>query len=424
MNKKLIDNFLELNSFTLPNGFKVYIFKTDDNILEANLFVKYGSLNRKFIVDGKKYTTNRGIAHFLEHKMFEKKNMDITEEFSKLGTDSNAYTSYDETCYYFRCNNNYERNIELLLELVGEPYFTDSNVSKEKGIIKEEINMIESQASEYFVRETFKNVFYKTPLFESIDGSSEDIELITKEELELCYNTFYVPNNMILIIKGNIDENIVKNIVENSKIGKKESKIIEKNKEEESPEVRKEYSVIYHKTEPDVEANYTYKISYKDFSDLGLDRYTIKAYIKAFFSMKIGYLSLFSYNSDKYKWSNSYYEYVLYSNDDYVIMNVGIRSRVPDKFVLNLEKEIDNKKIKEIDFNRYIKSRYIGYLELESNKLDYASRIIDPIIDYGKIFEPKTFIKSLSFDMLKKVVKRLDLSNHSFTIILPEDNND
>ena len=179
----------------LDNGLNVYIYKKEGMQKKSVYFqTKYGSLNNEFIPAGSKNMKSfpLGIAHFLEHKLFESDdNSNIFELFEKNGAYVNASTSHDYTVYFFSCTNHFYDNLELLIKMVLSPYFTDENVEKEKGIIGQELDMYSNDPNQAIFERLFYNSIINSPLKYDIGGTKEEVNKITKEDLYECYNTFY-----------------------------------------------------------------------------------------------------------------------------------------------------------------------------------------------------------------------------------------
>ncbi|MEH6936953.1 pitrilysin family protein [Bacillus sp. JJ664] len=192
----------------MGNGLKVYILpKEGYNKTYATFTTKYGSIDSEFIPLGKdeKLVVPDGIAHFLEHKLFEKKDGDVFQVFSKQGASSNAFTSFTRTAYLFSATNNVDQNLITLLDFVQDPYFSDQSVEKEKGIIGQEIKMYEDNPDwrQYFGM--IASLYGKHPVRTDIAGTVESISNITKELLYTCYETFYHPSNMLFFVVGPVD---------------------------------------------------------------------------------------------------------------------------------------------------------------------------------------------------------------------------
>ena len=205
----------------LENGLEVYLIPyTNKSNYTMHYLTKYGSIQTTFIPYGKKekITVPDGIAHFLEHKMFEQEDgIDPFTFASKTGTYSNASTNYECTRYYFEGNKAFSENLNYLLDFVGSPYFTDENVEKEKGIIGQEIKQYDDEAEWAFEEVMKKALLQKDNHRVDIAGTVESIYKITKEDLYNTYYTFYQPSNMMLLISGEFDQNEAIEIIKNNK---------------------------------------------------------------------------------------------------------------------------------------------------------------------------------------------------------------
>jgi predicted Zn-dependent peptidase len=233
----------------LDNGLDVYILpKEGFNKTYATFTTKYGSIDNKFVPLNKEEATTvpDGIAHFLEHKLFEKEDGDVFQSFSKQGASANAFTSFTRTAYLFSSTSNVLNNLETLLDFVQEPYFTDETVEKEKGIIGQEIRMYDDNADTRLFYGVIGNMYHNHPVKIDIAGSVESIAKTTKEHLYSCYETFYHPSNMLLFVVGPVDyKEYFKFIKENQQKKQFEvEKTIQRFFENEPEEVAKERSEI------------------------------------------------------------------------------------------------------------------------------------------------------------------------------------
>ncbi len=203
----------------LDNGLKVVLVpKKDYNKTYAIIGTKYGSIDNRFIPVGKdKYIdVPSGIAHFLEHKLFEMEDgIDASVRLSNLGVTSNAYTTFDRTAYLFTASNNVKEALNELLDFVFNPYFTDENILKEQGIIDQEINMYLDDPYFNAINDCMRNMYKENSVNLEIVGTTSSIKKIDKDILYTCYNTFYQPGNMCLALVGNFDEDIIDVIKEN-----------------------------------------------------------------------------------------------------------------------------------------------------------------------------------------------------------------
>ncbi|MCY7797655.1 insulinase family protein, partial [Bacillus spizizenii] len=203
----------------MPNGLDVYVLpKKGFNKTYAVFTTKYGSIDNRFVPLGKNEMVHvpDGIAHFLEHKLFEKADGDVFQDFSKQGASANAFTSFTRTAYLFSSTSNVERNLETLVDFVQDPYFTEKTVEKEKGIIGQEINMYDDNPDWRLYFGVIENMYKEHPVRIDIAGTVESISHITKDLLYECYETFYHPSNMLLFIVGPVDpEAIISQVREN-----------------------------------------------------------------------------------------------------------------------------------------------------------------------------------------------------------------
>ena len=198
----------------VENGLQVCLIPKKGFTKKMAYFVTdYGSIHTDFVLDGKVCQAPAGVAHYLEHKMFDLPgNRDVSEEFARMGAMTNAFTSYDMTAYYFSTTENFEDCLRLLLEFVSTPYFTEESVEKERGIIDQEIGMnLDSPESVVFdklMEITYHAHHIRTPIL----GTSESIRKITPEVLHQCHKAFYAPENMLLCVIGDVEPETVVDI--------------------------------------------------------------------------------------------------------------------------------------------------------------------------------------------------------------------
>lgn len=211
MNPKRITNSLLKEEYVYlkhPSGLDVYIYPKKGYCSNYAIFgTNFGSINNKFKLKGQSSYTEvpDGIAHYLEHKLFASENGDAFELFSKTGASANAFTTFDKTAYLFSCAGNIEKPLEILLDFVQTPYFTQENVDKERGIIAQEIKMYEDSPEWKVFINLLQSLYQNNPVRIDTAGTVETISKITPEILYDCYNTFYNLNNMCLCVVGNVD---------------------------------------------------------------------------------------------------------------------------------------------------------------------------------------------------------------------------
>ena len=376
MKKNSFEN-LEQNiyNFKTKNGLDVNIipFKNKKNYYII-LGTKYGSRDIEFLINSKKYKTPFGTAHFLEHKMFEMEDkFDPFKFFSESGASTNASTTFDNTRYYVWGVNDLERNLSYLLDFVYTPYFTDKNVEKEKGIIKEEILMYEDDPEWAMDDLMRKNLFYKLPIREKIAGTVESVTCITKEDLYNAYNTFYNPSNMFLVIGGNVDPNSIENLImEHEKLNKiKKIENIKHVKYDEPNDVKEEFEKLYmnvliSKLRFSIKIN---KNNFKDFSDI-----EINMYMGVIMANLFGSTSIFKERVTKEHLTSGFY--VEKNNfDNFLTLDITAESDKADMFIDELKDTLKNIKIKTADLER-IKKVWIAS---EIRMIDNVEMTVDNI---------------------------------------------
>lgn len=207
----------------LPNGLQVFLLPKQEMSKTFGIFcTNYGSIDHTFtpIGETEQITVPDGVAHFLEHKLFEKKDRDVFTDFSNQGASANAFTSFTKTAYLFSATNNIEKNVKTLLDFVQDPYFSDESVEKEKGIIAQEIKMYDDQPDWRSFMGTLQTMFKNHPITIDIAGTVDSIHTITKDHLYTCYHTFYHPENMILFIAGNFEPNQMSQLIRDNQTSK------------------------------------------------------------------------------------------------------------------------------------------------------------------------------------------------------------
>ena len=222
-NDLLSDGYYEINH---DSGLKIFVMEKPEYTGAFAMFgTKYGSIDTCFKLKNEKDFTcvPEGIAHFLEHKLFESEELDAFELFAKTGANANAFTSFDRTCYIFSCSSNFEKSLEILLDFVKKPYFTEQTVQKEQGIIGQEIRMYQDDPDWQTLFNLLRGLYSKNPVRIDIAGTIESIAEINADLLYGCYNTFYNLSNMALAVAGNVKKEDVLKIAD--RVLKKEEKV-------------------------------------------------------------------------------------------------------------------------------------------------------------------------------------------------------
>lgn len=392
----------------MKNGLTVIIVpKENTNKKYAIIGTHFGSIDNEFIIPGEEKNTKipDGVAHFLEHKMFEQENgKNSLDVLSNLGVDANAYTTNDYTAYLIEGTNNFEEAFKELMNYVQHPYFTDENVKKEQGIIAQEINMYQDDPGTQVYMGALKCMYNNNPINIDIAGSVESISNINKEILYNCYNTFYNPSNMCLVLCGNFEPESTIKMVEENLIEKEQQGEIKRIYPEEKPEIKEK------------EAENTMNISQPIFV-IGIKENADKvASAKKILTIEILLEILLGKSSELYK--------KLYENKDLIILPdfeyefsqeyshiiISGQAKDPKKILSEIQKQIEkyeNEGINEEEFER-IKKKMYGEYVMQYNDVDIIARNV--LADYFKGIQPFEFIeefKTLNLEYANKIFKEV-----------------
>lgn len=406
----------------LENGLEVYMlpYKNKSNYT-MHYLTKYGSIQTTFIPYGEKekITVPDGIAHFLEHKMFEQEDgVDPFTYAAKTGTYSNASTNFECTRYYFEGNQAFQDNLNYLLDFVGSPYFTDENVEKEKGIIAEEIKQYDDEVEWVFEEEMKKALLQKDNHRVDIAGTIESINTITKEDLYNTYYTFYQPSNMFLVISGDFKvEDAINTIKNNETLRNAKTNFKVKVFREEEPLAVNEKIKELEFNVVNAKVGYGIKIPIKHIKD----KYLFNLYIGLMLSIKFGLSSVFREKLKKEQLMTSFYierEIV----GEYLIIVFKADSETPFELIEEIKKELANIEIPEEEINRLKKVWISSEVIMIDNINMSLENIVDDIIEFGDIIPNKVEIfRSLNKKDYDKILSSIDFSNSSTVIIRPKE---
>ena len=414
---------LDIYEEQLENGLKIYIIpKNNCNNIYATFSTKYGSNNDEFVpINGKKMKKYPlGIAHFLEHKMFEMSDgSDPFEIYSNNGADANANTSNFKTTYLFSGPEYFKENLTYLLDYVQKPYFTDKNVEKEKGIIIQEIKMYEDDPYTILYEKALYNSFIKHPIKIPVIGDIKNVKKITKEDLYECYNTFYNPGNMFVVITGNVDPHeAIEIIKENQK--QKEFDKLEKIKQktyDEPDNVEKESETI----KMDINLS-KLALSYKiNINKLNLDIRDALAYLSIIFDINIGTTSIINEKLKNDNVISSNLDFTFLYTDKHILLTILGESNTIEKLSSKIENQINNLTITKEEFERKKISIASSYIFMSDNIFSMNEKIMNNVIKYNEIkTDDIEYTKNLSYDKAQEIIKKLDLSNKNIVIIEPK----
>ncbi len=411
----------ELYFEKLDNGLEIYVvpFKNKSNYF-VSYFTKFGSLILKFFSEEEKMEIEvpQGIAHFLEHKMFEQKDgIDPFTFFAQSGANCNASTSYKVTRYYFSGTDNFKENLNFLIDYVNSPYFTDENVEKEKGIICEEINMLQDNP-EWFAEEEMQRMLYNSHPFRiPIAGTCETVRSITKEDLYHTYNAFYNPNNMCLMVGGDVDVSEVIDIIKNNQSLKDipKRKIPKIKKFDEPLKVLKEHEQIHLENVTTNKLGYALKLDLNSFGEE--DNFELSLYIGMILNILYGSTSLFKYQMmEKGMLTSLYLERMLV--DDFLIIEFWAETDCAEQLVDEMKKHFETYQITEEEVERCKKVWISSEVMMSDDVEATISSLINDIVEYGSIkYNRIDYIKKMNLDKLLKLKKIINFNN-SCTLIL------
>lgn len=424
MNKEIIKNAKLNEQYTHikhKTGLDIYIWKMENYSTTHALFgTKYGSVNVKFKTNKDKdfITVPNGIAHYLEHKLFENEDCDVFSLYAKTGASANAYTSFDKTCYLFSCTDNFEESLEILLDFVQNPYFTDETVQKEQGIITQEIKMYQDNPGWRVFFNMLQGMYYNHPVKIDIAGTVESIAKIDKDLLYRCYNTFYNLNNMVLSIAGNVDEETVIKICD--KMLKPCENIELQTAFEDEP-----YNVVQDKVTQKLEVSLPiFNIGFKQKPFSGVEM------VKAEVETNIVLSLLADETSDFYKRLydsgiiNSTFSTEVFDGDGYFCPIFGGESRHPDDVLKNIVEEVERCKTEGFNEERFniIKKSYYGSLIRDLNDVEtIATIMLNSGMDGHSAFELIEVVANVTFEDVKKRLEDFDTQNVTMSVIEPNE---
>lgn len=402
------------------NGLEVFLYTKDDVYTNYVTFTtKYGSVYNDFIPIGEDKIKSfpKGIAHFLEHKVFtEKEDPQPMEFFAKSGSICNAFTTFRNTTYLFYATKDLKENINYLLNYVQNIYLTDESVEKEKGIISEEIHMYEDRPAEVLFEKVRLNTLNSNPYRNSIIGTVKDIESITKDDLETCYYTFYHPSNMFMVVTGSFDPEEVMNLIrenQNNKDFKAMNKIVVKDFKEDDKVVKEKEIITMNTNIPKIA--YTIKIPLKNIK---LTRRQLHLYMHILFTTLFDETSTFDEELKKEGIINNTTYISLLNTDTHLLITLVNETNKYNEFLDKLKDKLDNIEINEKDFNRKKKVLISNEIFAYENVENINDIIMDSIIYNNELEEdPIGLISNLSIKELLDLIKKIDMSNCTTVVV-------
>lgn len=419
---------LDLYTEKLDNGLEVFIIPNHKvHSVYAQYTTKYGSIHNKFVPLGEKEMIEvpKGVAHFLEHKVFEQEDgTNASDFFANIGADDNANTSHYRTTYLFSANEDFQDEcIEFLQDYVEHPYFTDKNVEKEKGIIVQEIEMYMDNPGSVLFEGLSYNVVKEHPFRYSIIGTEKSVNSIDKDILYRCYNTFYHPANMFITVTGNVDpEHVLKNIKKHQK-----NRAIEPFKDVEIPmydepdEVFKEFEEKkMNVTIPRLGIAYKFNVE-ELMKKYNLPIEDVTKYISMYFSLKTNTTSeLYEQLENEGLLTYSMGGESVYL-DKHAIVYVHAIAKDPKTILEKVEESIKNFDITEETFNRYKKATLADLIGCTDSIYEMSEKVLNDVVNFSEVrLDYIKKVEDRKYETFKNIANELDLSNRSVYIIYPE----
>lgn len=411
----------------LKNGLTVYLYpKRDFSTTCGYMITKFGSDDITFIPNGEKeyYTAPLGIAHFLEHKLFESSTgVDASTMFDSLCASCNAYTTNDRTVFYFSTTKNEYKCVETLIDLVQMPYFTDESVEKEKGIIIQEINMHKNRAGNHLYMNLLNNLYFNLPCKNDIGGTEKSVNAITKEDLYKTYNTFYQPSNIALVVVGNFELDKMIDVItqKEESLGDITPKKIER-KIYDEPEkiVNEDTTSHFDVTIPKVGC--AIKIDMHNFDKIR--HFNDNMYIDYILDYYFDNSSDFVQRLKKKGIINGSLSYdVDYTNEYYLItLTADVNLENIDTFKNELNEELEklrNTKFDELAFTRFKKSTIAYNIEKYNSLVYIAETICNLYMRDIELFEGSNLKEQLTYEECDERRQKFKKEMTTFHTVLP-----
>ena len=402
---------------TLSSGLKIYILeKPQYNSSYAIFGTKYGSIDTVFSVNGEQTAVPEGIAHFLEHKLFESEDGDAFSKYAKTGAYANAFTSFDRTCYLFSCSDKFYENLDILLSFVQSPYFTEETVKKEQGIIGQEIRMYDDSPAWRVMFNMLMAMYHNHPVRIDIAGTTESIAKIDSELLYKCYNTFYNPSNMFICIAGNVDsEKVLKQIKENIKPS--EPVEIVRINEEEPEEVVKNY--VEQKLSV---AQPIFCLGFKETMSKPERSVKQKVCTSLLLEILAGEASPLYERLTNMGLINDEFGTEYFTGHGYSAVIFEGESKDPNAVAEEIKKEIARLKTEGIDkklFSAVRSGMYGNAIRLFDSVEGIAMQMVDSAMGDSGLFDEIKYLKSVTSDDVYKRLLKLEDEKAVLSVILP-----
>lgn len=408
----------------LDNGLEVYMLPNNNvNKFYLTLNTRFGSINTKFKYDNKEYDMPKGIAHYLEHLSFNMENGSVFDHYSKIGSSINAFTTYDITSYNVTSNNRFKENLEYLLEYVYTPYFTKELFQSEKGVIEEEVKMYKDDPGMTIVNGTLNNVFVNDERKYLVGGTVKDVKSIKLEDVITCYNAYYNPKNMFLIITGNFNPNEALAITSEqmNKLNINNDFNVKDIYPKEPEKVNKKEEIIKMNVDkPKVSIGI--KIPKNNFKNLKLDNYLLKIYISSILDINFGNTSLLLEELQKGSIVDDL-DYTVIESNDYFIVLILSSTYYPEYFKDKIIEKFNSLNIEDSDLKRVAKVNISNYILLFDSVVAVNNYIMDEVMDNNEVNTGfMNIMSNLNIDTCKKILTKLNNYDYTICKIMPKNN--
>lgn len=408
----------------LDNGLEIYMLPNNNvNKFYLTLNTRFGSINTKFKYDNKEYDMPKGIAHYLEHLSFNMENGSVFDHYSKIGSSINAFTTYDITSYNVTSNNRFKENLEYLLEYVYTPYFTKELFQSEKGVIEEEVKMYKDDPGMTIVNGTLNNVFVNDERKYLVGGTVKDVKSIKLEDVITCYNAYYNPKNMFLIITGNFNPNEALAITSEkmNKLNINNDFNVKDIYPKEPEKVNKKEEIIKMNVDkPKVSIGI--KIPKNNFKNLKLDNYLLKIYISSILDINFGNTSLLLEELQKGSIVDDL-DYTVIESNDYFIVLILSSTYYPEYFKDKIIEKFNSLNIEDSDLKRVAKVNISNYILLFDSVVAVNNYIMDEVMDNNEVNTGfMNIMRNLNIDTCKKIITKLNNYDYTICKIMPKNN--
>ena len=414
VSSKLREKYYEIEH---SSGLRIFVMpKEGYNSTYAIIGTPFGSINTEFDIKEGRVRVPDGIAHYLEHKLFESEDGDAFAKYAETGANANAYTSFDKTCYLFSCTEQFKKSLSILLELVTKPYFTEETVAKEQGIIGQEIKMYEDSPEWRVLFNLLGGMYHNHPVKVDIAGSIESIAEITPESLYTCYNSYYNLHNMALSVVGNVNIDDVLEICDKYLFDQEKAEV-NSIFPEEPYEIKSDYvEQIFPVAVP------IFNLGFKLKADRLHNEEELAHLDILLFMLASSTSPMYRELMDK-NLINSTFSYEMFEGGGYSAILFSGESRDPEKAAEIIKAYFDKAKAEGLDPQDFADAKKATYGDALSS-LNSVETIANMLEDFyfskRKVFDYYDSIGSADADKAMKLLNEIDTSNVSLSVVKGE----